>query len=84
MSYYLFQCRSLTYAQRAAFALGRKGISAYLLRTPKRIAGEGCSYCIKISSRNSDYAMDILRGIGLTPIHVYKAEGGGTYQEVIF
>lgn len=43
MLYYLIVCRSLTYAQRTAAALERAGITAHILRSPKSIAGEGCS-----------------------------------------
>ena len=49
MLYYLIVCRSLTYAQRTAAALERAGISARILRSPKSIAGEGCSHSVKIS-----------------------------------
>ena len=48
MLYYLIICRSLTYAQRTAAALGRAGITAHIFRTPRQIAGEGCSHCVKI------------------------------------
>ena len=44
MIYYLIVCRSLTYAQRTAAVLERAGITARILRAPKSIAGEGCSY----------------------------------------
>jgi len=82
MLHYLFQCRSLTYAQRTAAALERVGITSYLLRTPKRIAGEGCSYCVKISARNASDALSVLRRIGLDPIRIFKSDGRGRYQEV--
>ena len=49
MLYYLIVCRSLTYAQRTAAALERAGISAYIMRSPKSIAGEGCSHSVKIA-----------------------------------
>ena len=50
MLYYLIICRSLTYAQRTAAALGRAGITAHIFRTPRQIAGEGCSHCVKTVS----------------------------------
>ena len=52
MLYYLIVCRSLTYAQRTAAALERTGITARVLRSPKSIAGEGCSHSVKISQRS--------------------------------
>ena len=51
MLYYLIVCRSLTYAQRTAAALERTGITARVLRSPKSIAGEGCSHSVKLSQR---------------------------------
>ena len=51
MLYYLIVCRSLTYAQRTAAALERAGITAHILRSPKSIAGEGCSHSVKLSQR---------------------------------
>ena len=51
MVYYLIICRSLTYAQRTAAVLERAGITARILRSPKSIAGEGCSHAVKVSER---------------------------------
>ena len=82
MLYYLIICRSLTYAQRTAAALGRAGISAYLFRTPRQIAGEGCSHCVKIRQRDLEDALTVLRRADLFPKRVFLAEDGGGYQEV--
>lgn len=83
MLYYLFQCRSLTYAQRTAAALERAGITAYLLRSPKSIAGEGCSHSVKVSQRNLSQALTVLHRAGLEPVRVYITEGDGSYREVL-
>jgi hypothetical protein len=82
MLYYLIVCRSLTYAQRTAAALERAGITARVLRSPKSIAGEGCSHSVKISQRNLPDALRILQRVGLTPKRIYITAGDGSYQEV--
>ena len=82
MLYYLIVCRSLTYAQRTAAALERAGITAHTLRSPKSIAGEGCSHSVKISQRSLPDALHILRRTGLTPKQIFITAGDGHYQEV--
>ena len=82
MLYYLFRCRSLTYAQRTAAALGRAGITSYIMRSPKSVAGEGCSHCVKVSRKNVRDALRVLRLVGLYPAKLYLAEGDGIYREV--
>lgn len=67
MLYYLIVCRSLTYAQRTAAALERAGITAHILRSPKSIAGEGCSHSVKLSQRRH---------------HLTEAAGGGPGQRL--
>ncbi|MCI9186298.1 MAG: DUF3343 domain-containing protein [Oscillospiraceae bacterium] len=81
MLYYLIVCRSLTYAQRTAAALERAGISAYIMRSPKSIAGEGCSHSVKIAQRHLTQALQILNRAGLSPKRVFIAQGG-YYEEV--
>lgn len=82
MLYYLIICRSLTYAQRTAAALGRAGITAHIFRTPRQIAGEGCSHCVKIRQWDLEDALAVLRRADLTPKRVLLTENGGGYQEV--
>lgn len=83
MVYYLFQCRSLTYAQRTAAALERAGITAWVLRSPKAIAGEGCSHSVKVSQRNLVSALKTLHRVGLEPRSIYITESDGSYREVL-
>ena len=83
MLYYLFQCRSLTYAQRTAAALERAGITAQLLRSPRSIAGEGCSHSVKVSQRNLPDALKVLHRVGLEPKRIYITQGDGSYREVL-
>ncbi len=82
MIYYLIMCRSLTYAQRTAAALERAGITARILRTPKSIAGEGCSHSVKVSQRNLSDALAVLHRNGLSPLRIYLTNSDGSYREV--
>lgn len=83
MLYYLFQCRSLTYAQRTSAALERAGITAHVLRSPKSIAGEGCSHSVKVSQRNLADALKALHRVGLEPERIFITQGDGSYREVL-
>lgn len=83
MLYYLFQCRSLTYAQRTSAALERAGITAHVLRSPKSIAGEGCSHSVKVSQRNLADALKALYRVGLEPERIFITQGDGSYREVL-
>lgn len=82
MVYYLIICRSLTYAQRTAGVLERLGITAHIMRTPRSIAGEGCSHAVKISQRRLPEALAALSRAGLSPQRTFILEPDGTYQEV--
>lgn len=79
---YLIICRSLTYAQRTAYALERAGVTAYILRTPRAIAGEGCSHAVKISQRRLPEALRVLSRVGLSPQRLFVLESDGSYREV--
>ena len=83
MVYYLIVCSSLTYAQRTAAALERAGITAYILRSPRIIAGEGCSHSVKVSERNLARALLVLERVGLSPRRIYIISGDGGYKEVL-
>lgn len=82
MVYYLIICRSLTYAQRTARALERAGISVYITRTPRAIAGEGCSHAVKVSERRLSEAMRVLSRVGMSPQRLFVLESDGSYREV--
>lgn len=82
MLYYFIVCRSLTYAQRTATALERAGITAHIMRSPKSIAGEGCSHSVKVSQRNLPDALKVLHRAELDPRRVYISSGDGSYKEV--
>ncbi len=82
MVYYLIICRSLTYAQRTAQALERAGITGRILRSPKSIAGEGCSHAVRITQRYLPQALVVLKRAGIPPKGVYITSAEGEYQEV--
>lgn len=82
MVYYLIICRSLTYAQRTSAVLERVGITAHIMRTPRAIAGEGCSHGVKVSQRRLPEALVALNRAGLSPKRVFIMEADGSYQEV--
>lgn len=80
--YYLIVCRSLTQAQQTAAALERSGITAHLLRTPKELTERGCGYSVKIAERNLKGALVALNRAELSPTHLYRTVGDGSYREV--
>ena len=80
MVYYLIVCRSLTYAQRTAAVLERAGITARILRAPTSIAGEGCSYAVKVRGQRQQEAQTCLQTAGLTPLGIYERTDSG-WQE---
>lgn len=82
MVYYLIICRSLTYAQRTVHVLERAGISGYIIRAPKVIAGEGCSHAVKVAERSLTEALKVLNREGLAAKRVYLQDGNGGYSEV--
>ncbi len=82
MVYYLIVCRSLTYAQRGVRLLERAGISTYLVRAPRLIAQAGCAYCIKVSQRWLERAVELIREAKLVSRGVYQQLEDGSYEEV--
>lgn len=81
-NYNLIVCRSLTYAQRAARALGCSGITAVTVKTPQTIAHSGCSYSVKISENKLGDALIMLKRSGCEYIGVYTLNPDGTGSEV--
>ncbi|MCL2568938.1 MAG: DUF3343 domain-containing protein [Oscillospiraceae bacterium] len=82
MVYYLITCRSLTYAQKAARALERAGITAHIMRTPKGLSKEGCSYSVKVSEQRGPLALRILKDVDARISRVYLQYPTGEYREV--
>lgn len=82
MVYYLIICRSLTYAQKTAAALERAGITAHIMRSPRSVAGTGCSHAVKVSERRLTDALTVLNRVEMSPSRVYIVEADGSYKEV--
>ena len=82
MLYYLIMCRSLTYAQRAARALERAGITAPISKAPQNTTDRGCTYAVKISQNRISEATALLRHVGLGTGRVFLMQQDGSYQEV--
>ncbi len=77
---YLFMCRSLTAAQRAAAVLNRSGISAFVIKVPQRLSEGGCGYAVSVRRRLEE-ADDILRRYKMPFGKVYEKDGE-VYREV--
>jgi rhodanese-related sulfurtransferase len=80
--YYLLICRSVTYAQRAARALERAGITAIVSRVPQAVAIDGCAYCVKVSGYNISGALVAIKQAGLYPVRVFARYADGNLSEV--
>lgn len=76
MQHYIIMCRSLTYAQRAARALERAGYYASVAKAPQELAGEGCSYGVRIRSRDLVPVLGIIRRAGIDVGKIAGFEGG--------
>lgn len=82
MIWYLIMCRSLTYAQGAVRVLERAGITATILRSPKGVSREGCSYSVKVSKRNIQRALAVLNDYKVQYGKIYETNTYGELREV--
>ena len=82
MQRYLIMGRSLTYAQRAAAALERAGITAPVSRAPQGLTGNGCGYCVRVNENRFSSALNVLSKAGVPHGRLYRAEPDGRYVEV--
>jgi len=80
--YYLIMCRSLTYAQRVANTLERAGIPARILRSPAEISPRGCSYSVRVGSRQFSRTLTVLAQKKLPYLGIYVGRTGAGFQEV--
>ncbi len=74
--------RSLTYAQRAARALERSGLTATIRKAPPGLSDRGCTYCVRIRARNLSGALALLAKQKLDHGKVFLAGPDGSWQEV--
>ena len=84
LPYYLILCRSLTYAQRTAYALERVGITAPIQRAPSAIAEEGCSHAVRVSEYQLKKALSALARANMMPSRIFLSGQDGGYREVVF
>lgn len=70
---YLFMCRSLTSAQKAAAILGKSGINGSVVKAPQRLALGGCGYAVSIYKR-FDEAAYLLNKSNLLKGKIYMRE----------
>lgn len=78
---WLITFRSVTYAQRGEQALHRHGIDCHLRRTPKELSARGCSYCLSLSGRNAQVAVELLREKEVPFERVYAQSRTGRMEE---
>ena len=80
---YLFMCRSLTSAQKAAQILGKSGITASVVKAPQKLASGGCGYAVSIYKR-FDESYYLLRNSNLIKGKIYKKESNDDdYKELV-
>ena len=82
MLHYLLMCRSLTYAQRAARALERIGVTAVITKAPKSVSKQGCGYCVKVSERRFQSAVKTLDAKNIPYGRLFRIDDDGGYTEV--
>ncbi|MCR5576785.1 MAG: DUF3343 domain-containing protein [Oscillospiraceae bacterium] len=78
---YLILCRSLTYAQRAAAVLERRGIDAPIIKAPLRLREYGCGYALSVTRRFPE-AVALLKKNHLLTGRLYSRSDEGEYREV--
>ena len=78
---YLILCRSLTYAQKAAAVLERRGIDAQIIKAPLRLRERGCGYALSVTRRFSE-AVALLKSNQLLTGRLYSRTEDGEYREV--
>ena len=78
---YLILCRSLTYAQRAAVVLERRGVSSGIVKAPQKLRDHGCGYALTLSRRFPE-AVALLQEKQLLTGRLFQREENGEYREV--
>ncbi len=79
---YLLMSRSLTYAQRSARVLERRGITASVTRLPRSASVQGCTYGVAVSAQNVRRGLEILEKAGIPPKRIYERADDGSLREV--
>lgn len=58
---WLITFRSVTFAQKGERLLKKAGIICALQRTPKVFSERGCGYCLRLRSRDTEDAVELLK-----------------------
>lgn len=82
MEYHLIMCRSLTYAQRALYTLERGGVKVSLVKVPQSVSQTGCSYGVRIPSKNLRSSIELLRSKKVSFGKVFRYLYDGSLEEV--
>lgn len=72
--------RSITPAQRGQRVLTGAGIACALQRTPKKLAQQGCGYCLLLRPGDVVRAVALLREQGVPMIKVYAGYESGPQE----
>ena len=72
--------RSITPAQRGQRILAAAGIACTLQRTPKKLAQQGCGYCLRLRSGDVTRAVEALREQGVNFSKVYAGYDTGAQE----
>ena len=77
----LIMFRSLTYAQRAARSLQRKGIPADITKAPQGTTDRGCTYCVRVADHRLYASLNALQNDGIEHGRILQ-QNDGDYREV--
>jgi hypothetical protein len=80
MVYYLFMCKSQTYAQRLLYTLERAGVTARMIKSPSSISPKGCSYSVEVAERHFQTALRVLTQTGTPYAGIYVGSPATGYQ----
>ncbi len=78
---WLITFRSITFAQKAQWALGRRKIQCTIQRTPKALTERGCGYCLRLSEQDAPFAVTVLQREKLTYEKLYAIGESGEMEE---
>ena len=81
MKFYYVTFRSVTHAQRGERELQKGGIRCTLLRTPKWMEQQGCSYSLRLWTDDVRPALQTLQKTQVPMRKVYLQGGDGQLEE---
>lgn len=82
MKFYYITFRSVTFAQRGEQVLNRGGLHCTLIRTPKWMEAQGCSYSLRLWTSDIRGAVELLRRQQVAWRRVYVQKTGGQLEEM--